>query len=877
MPTNISEIKAAPPTSWTDVTEQSFLRSMAFSECEMISHPVLILNVVATSDQEPVVAMQELASIHHTPTVFTNGQYDNNIHRVFVLLEDATEKKRDPLSVLRGLNSYFPPAHTKLISINSFPSNAPNLQQPDMWTKHLIPKFFPNHSPSLKQPLPVNPTTKQPVLGSRLSVEDFMKLREFCIWLFTDQILPILEKRLNYLTRQVNDSRKGVKNVLKSFWRKPRDETDTIKGGVKYRYDKIESQTLLLADLSFILKDYETALSNYRLVRDDYKADKSNLHYSHALMMSAICQMVYEPNKYRDVYNTLDTVIQVMQLPHVYDSVQAHAYFSLLCSEVYTLHPSARLPLDAARILLQASTLVIKYPLMSSLLVERAASYFLQSNQVRKYILHQVIAGIKFHKIGKLLPTTHATVCNATAMLLVEKGSWNDLKSKLSKSISEDFKLMNGREGAQRSLLFLLKILYSMIQDSKEIGINSSLVDAISILNEVLSDGSWGAIRVNEGWVDCSVREILLGSLPIGPLDISEGEIGKSRTEVYSLPVPEVLMPSVTMLRPINGYFFYDEHSFDKSDQLQRQLLITALITEKEWIDNERKKIENAKTLEDTMIRAEKEAITSFEAQSKLINDHTEVLRVPQGERILVKMLFQNKLPIDVPLTKVRLEVNQNEAFDIKDVQHIINGDTTQEVILEILPKQLGKYHITNVKWNLSEYFTVIQPIKKKGILLHKSIQQRANYERTKDQTLKFEIIESNPLISLKFEGLSSEVLQGQLMKGFLLLKNDGTSDAHHIYLKLSQPSFVFYLMNNISNGEQTKFAEGKFLEFYGHSSTIVNLDGIVIRPGEEIRLEAWLRLTKLGLQKISLLASYQKEDEASEKRYSYASIKVKL
>lgn len=80
---------------------------------------------------------------------------------------------------------------------------------------------------------------------------------------------------------QVSDNRKGMKNVLNRFWRKPREESEGIAGGstrgfggVKYRSDKIESQILLLADTSFIVKDYETAASMYRLVRDDYKSDK---------------------------------------------------------------------------------------------------------------------------------------------------------------------------------------------------------------------------------------------------------------------------------------------------------------------------------------------------------------------------------------------------------------------------------------------------------------------------------------------------------------------------------------------------------------------------------------------------------------------------
>ena len=55
----------------------------------MISHPVVLLVVVATSDSDPLACMQELTSVHHTPLCLTSGQYDNeSVQRVYVLLHD---------------------------------------------------------------------------------------------------------------------------------------------------------------------------------------------------------------------------------------------------------------------------------------------------------------------------------------------------------------------------------------------------------------------------------------------------------------------------------------------------------------------------------------------------------------------------------------------------------------------------------------------------------------------------------------------------------------------------------------------------------------------------------------------------------------------
>lgn len=63
----------------------------------MLSHPVVLLLVVATTDVDPVACMQELASVHHTPPCLTSGQYDgDSVQRVYLLIHDNQSKVQDP-------------------------------------------------------------------------------------------------------------------------------------------------------------------------------------------------------------------------------------------------------------------------------------------------------------------------------------------------------------------------------------------------------------------------------------------------------------------------------------------------------------------------------------------------------------------------------------------------------------------------------------------------------------------------------------------------------------------------------------------------------------------------------------------------------------
>lgn len=149
IPNNVPELKASPPSAWSPQLEQILSRSLSFAEHEMLSHPVLILTVVSTADFDPVASMQELASGHHTPACLSSGQYDPSIPRLYLLLHDTSDGRDvDPSGIMRRLQAKFSMSLTRLMAINSLPKENPNLQQPDMWSRFLIPRYYPQLAPS---------------------------------------------------------------------------------------------------------------------------------------------------------------------------------------------------------------------------------------------------------------------------------------------------------------------------------------------------------------------------------------------------------------------------------------------------------------------------------------------------------------------------------------------------------------------------------------------------------------------------------------------------------------------------------------------------------------------------------------------------------
>ena len=57
---------------------------------------------------------------HNLPSPLFNGQYDTEIHRVYLILHDVHDSKHIDLeAVKRKVHSKYPVAHTKVLQINS--------------------------------------------------------------------------------------------------------------------------------------------------------------------------------------------------------------------------------------------------------------------------------------------------------------------------------------------------------------------------------------------------------------------------------------------------------------------------------------------------------------------------------------------------------------------------------------------------------------------------------------------------------------------------------------------------------------------------------------------------------------------------------------
>jgi len=915
----------------------------------MTSHPHLILTVVATSDIDHAATMQDLVTATHTPSnLISTGQYDPSIvQRVYVLLHDHNDTSvSDPNKILQQLQLKFNSAYTRLLTINSFPADYPNTSQPDVWSQFMVPLYYPHQLPSKAIRADLSVVT----IGCRLSAEDFISMRDFIVDIYTQWIVPSIERRILTMNKVVNDARKGMRNVLKSFWRKPRDDSEAVKGGIKYRFDKIESQILFLADTSFSVRDYEAAVSMYKLVRDDFKADKSTLHIAYTTLMIAMCKLLMDPKNFKDVYSELELLLQILlnnqEEPHL------NAFFAIMSSELYMIQQN-RAPLDAAKILLQVAETIGGSFILSAILTERAAGYLMQAHQYRKYIFHSILASNLFLKCGSR-PAKHAATCFASLMLIIDRTYWGDLKGKLYHMLAEDARNSTVVTISQRSLLFMLKMIATAFCESTDVGVSNAFLTqkALSYFHELIGNDNvngnsrWGRIKISCEWNKLSTQQITFNTpLPITMYDVydSNGDANsdfmKPFIEINNLAIPEIDLTSVLFLNSIRGIETNSiDSSISRTEMSQAEEMYVYLTLEDQWIDEKQNRsnaflaeasnsssnsnsndvvpsINNSNddtALADVWAEKEAELIRIRDGNRSSIyssnGDDLKALRIPLGEDVRLCIQLMNARCEDLELSHIKLIPDHEEHFHTPEVTINLPHNNRVSLILTSKPMHCGQYKINSVSWNLSDSFKVIQSLQKPGPLLQASRQQRAMRERAIDTSLVFTVIPTHPLLRIIFEGLSPEVLQGQLLKSTLLLTNEGAATACDIVIKLNQPSFVFYIgqvisdtftktSNNSDNhtdiptsGEsstttrRSSFSEG-LVTCSGGSSTVMRLSPtITIAPGQSLRLEAWLMLNRCGLQKVSLLAAYKALREDGSKDYfgpgnrcrtSFVSIKV--
>ena len=186
----------------------------------------------------------QLASHHHLPKQFQNGHYDpHGMKRHYVLVHDNVLGPQDFLEeqARHQLKQHFPHNPTTVLRLNSLDQEASaSNDTPDLWKESVAESKFENGedlmlagkstpATTTTTTAPTSPTSPTSTLtitrrrGRYLSGDDILSLQNFVTDL-TLTLIPAMERRIFSLNQNVTERKKGVKNIIKSFWRKPKDD-----------------------------------------------------------------------------------------------------------------------------------------------------------------------------------------------------------------------------------------------------------------------------------------------------------------------------------------------------------------------------------------------------------------------------------------------------------------------------------------------------------------------------------------------------------------------------------------------------------------------------------------------------------------------------
>eukprot|EP00879_Flechtneria_rotunda_P033011 GHRR01036525.1.p1 GENE.GHRR01036525.1~~GHRR01036525.1.p1 ORF type:complete len:441 (+),score=144.44 GHRR01036525.1:563-1885(+) len=290
---------------WYFKYQHRFVRLLKFTDHETLDHPVAGLFVMPADTSHPLqVAAKLLAPEQQLPLHATDSMLpikDPMFAKHFVLLQDKAAGMEDgkALSNLATLSNTYGTANCSILKLySSSNKGGAGAAAAAVTASGAVPAAVFQACRSAVVPgggagepehwLPEPPGG----LGQALSPDDMAAagqlLKNFC----ERTLLPRLEERIARLNLSVSTARKGLKNRLTRLWKGAAGDSGPPQD-VSYPWHSVEAQMRCLADLAFLLGQYEFAVQMYRLAAQDYLAAPNSKWYAGAEVRG--CQQLIGP------------------------------------------------------------------------------------------------------------------------------------------------------------------------------------------------------------------------------------------------------------------------------------------------------------------------------------------------------------------------------------------------------------------------------------------------------------------------------------------------------------------------------------------------------------------------------------------------------
>eukprot|EP00871_Galdieria_phlegrea_P000073 jgi/Galph1/1066/GphlegSOOS_G5744.1 len=211
-----------------------------------------------------------------------------------------------------------------------------------------------------------------------------------------------LQQRLLTLYRLVERLRRGVRNQLKALFRTERGPREGVVGGglhspLTYLSFSTESRVRQLADILFMIGDFEEAIEYYRLVSHDFKTDQSYPHLAKVEEMISLSLIMLDGPR-KEILRHFNNAIENFLFAKVSNEVTR----TCLYLSDYSL--AVELKEDVSATILKVCSIVSlpsqykNVHIRAAVLYERAAACYLSNKKWRRYGFQLVRAGFRFRQ-----------------------------------------------------------------------------------------------------------------------------------------------------------------------------------------------------------------------------------------------------------------------------------------------------------------------------------------------------------------------------------------------------------------------------------------------------------------------------------------------
>lgn len=463
---------------WWRKFRKEFDRMSLFGTHETIDLPVAVILAIHSSDPDVVKQTKNLLERCKA----AHGSFWNpNLLKHFVLVHDCQKGSIEiAKKQLEGMKLAFGKNDCHLIQLNS---KVPDLLNgtpptPDMWSECIEQSLPGGGSGECKHSL--GSSAVGVPKGAHLSDVDINSIVSFLKEFIGKQLIPHLENRIRYFNHHISSTRKGIRNQFKNYWfRKEKDNSQVVNGEAAYSPLSIEYQIRHLGDLAFMMKDYDLALSMYRLISNDFKSDKAWKNYAGAMEMAGLCIVMMRGSQ-REAEACLDSAFTAYQR-HGQDW-KLTVRSLLILSEVLVASDRPREAIGALK-----AAIIDNNHLRAALLLEQAAYLYILSPKplFRKFAFHMALSGRHYSTCGNHNLSTQAY----TLVLAVHsKHKWPFIDEHMHLALGKESKQIENKDMALQCWMRLLVAVY------QPASIQQQYLDGFLKLAETVQAGSQGKV-----------------------------------------------------------------------------------------------------------------------------------------------------------------------------------------------------------------------------------------------------------------------------------------------------------------------------------------------------------------------------------------------